>query len=65
MKRFYRKELWQRIGKANEDHTIVEEGDHIAIWMMYWKLFCCACLLKAGLRPSNPKHILTGRTLPL
>lgn len=31
MKRFYRKELWQRIGKANEDHNLVEEGDHIAI----------------------------------
>lgn len=52
MKRFYRKELWQRIGKANEDHTLVEEGDHIAIglsggkdsttlvWMMNeWRKF--------------------------
>lgn len=52
MKRFYRKELWQRIGKANEDHNLVEEGDHIAIglsggkdsttlvWLMNeWKKF--------------------------
>ena len=31
MKRFYRKELWQRIGKANEDFKLVEKGDHIAI----------------------------------
>lgn len=31
MKRFYRKELWQRIGKANEDFALVEDGDHIAI----------------------------------
>jgi len=31
MKRIYRKELWQRIGKANEDFRLVEEGDHIAL----------------------------------
>lgn len=31
MKRIYRKELWQKIGKVNEDFTLVEEGDHIAI----------------------------------
>lgn len=52
MKRIYRKELWQRIGKANEDFTLVEEGDHIAlglsggkdsstlVWMMNeWRKF--------------------------
>ena len=52
MKRFYRKELWQRVGKANEDFKLVEDGDHIAIglsggkdslalvWMMNeWKKF--------------------------
>lgn len=31
MKRIYRKELWQRIGTANEDFRLVEEGDHIAL----------------------------------
>ncbi|WP_418792037.1 tRNA 2-thiocytidine biosynthesis TtcA family protein [Phosphitispora sp. TUW77] len=31
MKRIYRKELWQRIGKANEDFRLIEEGDHIAV----------------------------------
>ena len=31
MKRFYHKELWQRIGKANADFGLVEDGDHIAI----------------------------------
>lgn len=31
MKRIYRRELWQRIGKANEDFGLVEEGDHIAL----------------------------------
>ncbi len=31
MKRIFRKELWQRIGKANEDFKLIEEGDHIAI----------------------------------
>lgn len=31
MKRIYRKELWQKIGRVNEDYTLVEEGDHIAI----------------------------------
>lgn len=52
MKRIYRKELWQPVGKANEDFTLIEEGDHIGIglsggkdsstlvWMMNeWRKF--------------------------
>lgn len=31
MKRIFRKELWQKVGRANEDFTLVEEGDHIAL----------------------------------
>lgn len=31
LKRIYRKELWQKIGRANADFTLVEEGDHIAL----------------------------------
>ncbi|MFZ5640266.1 MAG: tRNA 2-thiocytidine biosynthesis TtcA family protein [Bacillota bacterium] len=31
MKRIFRKELWQKIGQANADFTLVEQGDHIAI----------------------------------
>lgn len=31
MKRIYRQELWQKIGKANADFGLVEEGDHIAL----------------------------------
>jgi len=31
LKRTYRKELWQRIGKANADFGLVEEGDSIAV----------------------------------
>lgn len=52
MKRIYRKELWQPIGKANADFNLIEPGDHIAIglsggkdsstlvWMMNeWRKF--------------------------
>jgi len=31
LKRIYRKELWQRIGRANADFRLVEDGDHIAV----------------------------------
>ena len=52
MKRNYRKELWQPVGKANADFSLIEEGDHIAIglsggkdsstlvWMLHeWRKF--------------------------
>jgi tRNA 2-thiocytidine biosynthesis protein TtcA len=31
LKRFYRKELWQKIGKVNQEFSLVEDGDHIAV----------------------------------
>lgn len=54
MKRFYRKELWQKIGRANEDFQLVENGDTIALGLSGGKDSCTMVWVMNEWRKFSP-----------